>query len=150
MAELTGKTISQLPNTSTLVGQDLFLVSSGGVSSKIAWESLKNQIESAFTTSNLDVNTMFGGSVTGIESIVGKKRFDAVDAYVTFNSSISSGIIGSLVSGYRPAHACCFPIFSASSPYGPLAGAVWVYPGGDVQLYYNSGTPGYAYLNYLV
>lgn len=147
MAELTGKTINELPQVTSLSDADLFPVSHSSAASRLTWSSFKTQIRNGFTTSSLDVSDLFGGSVTGISTVVGKKSFNTVDAYITF-SGISSGTIGTIASGYRPSHTVCFPLFASSSPYAPI-GAMWIYSTGSVQLYFSSA-PGYAYINYLV
>lgn len=151
MADLSGKTINELPQATSLSDSDIIAVSQGGAAKHITWSSIKSAISSAFTTASINATGLFGGSVTGISSAVGKKSFNTVDAYITFNSSISSGNIATIVSAYRPAHDVCFPLFSASSSssYAPI-GAMWIYSSsGTVQLSY-SERPGWAYINYLI
>lgn len=45
MAELTGKTISELPSATTLADADLLPISAGGASKKLAWSTLKTLIQ---------------------------------------------------------------------------------------------------------
>ena len=148
MAELNGKPINYLPEATSLSDADLFAVSHSGAANHIKWSNFKTAITNMFAPSNINASAFFGGSVTGIDSVSGRKSFSAVDAYITFNSSISSGSIATVASAYRPAHTVCFPLFSASSPYAPV-GAMWIYTNGNVQIYY-SARPGWAYANYLI
>lgn len=48
MAELTGKTVSELPAAGSLADRDLFPISSSGSSKRLAWSTIKNAIISAF------------------------------------------------------------------------------------------------------
>lgn len=50
MAELTGKTISELPSATTLADADLLPISAGGASKKLAWSTLKATIQTIVQT----------------------------------------------------------------------------------------------------
>ena len=84
MAELTPKTINELPSATSLSDSDLFAISSGGESKKTLWSTIKTAIERVFfplsianggtgtTTwqsalSNLHIT--FGGVVTSVTVI---------------------------------------------------------------------------------
>lgn len=47
MAELTGKSIGELPNASTLSDEDLFAISSGASSKRVLWSTIKSALMSA-------------------------------------------------------------------------------------------------------
>lgn len=164
MAELTGKTISELPSATTLADADLFAVSAGGSSKKLPWANLKSAITgiSAIATAISDVSalkattsfdtpgTLLSSYTSGLTA-VGKKSYGIVSAYLTFGSTSPSngGSIGTVKTGYRPAHTVCVPVFGASSPYSPV-GSLFIYADGTTGIYYADGTPKYIYLNYQI
>lgn len=77
MAELTGKTISELPSATALADTDLFAISSGGTSKKIQGSAIKSDLKLRAYT-----GTIATGSNTTLMTIS--------DSWITSNTIVVS------------------------------------------------------------
>lgn len=104
MAELTAKTVSELPAVSALTDSTLFVVSSGGESKKAELSSIKNFVALAAESMEVDVGNYAINSYSSYKHYVfkiGKLCFYCAKGLknLTVNQNV---VVATLPTGWRP------------------------------------------------
>lgn len=132
MADLTGKTVSELPQTSALIDSDLFLVSKSGASRASTFELLKNYVMRGVSVALADTPSVtvdrasvwrYGSLLTVSVRITTSAAIASNGNVLTFPDTFRAGVLQDVVGNSTDGPSQNFYI-PANSPYLRTSGAL--------------------------